>query len=85
MKSCTNLEAFHENLLQLVNNCHLTVGEAYYVIKDVTNELRFLYLKELQNELREPEKEEVESEFISFQDEESEKEEVMENENQNND
>lgn len=82
MGSCTNMEAFHQNLLQLVNNCHLTIGEAYYVIKDVCNELHILYIKEIQNEQKAPQ-ETVEQDFVPFVEED--KEEVMENGEQNND
>jgi hypothetical protein len=83
MKNCSNLEAFRENLLHLVNNCHLSVGEAYYVLRDVMNELRFVYTEELYKEqmAKEPEVE-VEKEFISL---EPEKEEEMNDGDENND
>ena len=34
---------FHQQLIKLVNNCGLSVGAAYFVMKDVLNELEKMF------------------------------------------
>lgn len=50
MDECLTMEQFRQNLAKTVNSCGLTVGAAYYVFKDMYNELRTLYEKEMANE-----------------------------------
>ena len=38
-----SIKQFYEQLLQLVNSCGLPVGTAYFVLKDVLNEVEKVY------------------------------------------
>ena len=40
---------FKEKLIEVINNCDLPVSLAYYIVKDVYNELNFLYTQAIQN------------------------------------
>ena len=51
------IEKFKTNLLNTINACGLTVGCAYYVLKDVLNDLKNYYEKDA---LEEATKEQVE-------------------------
>lgn len=33
------IKQFYEALIQLINNCGLPIGTAYFILKDLTNEL----------------------------------------------
>lgn len=37
------IKQFYEALIQLINNCGLPVGTAYFILKDLTNELEHGY------------------------------------------
>lgn len=36
----SNIKQFYDALVQLINNCGLPVGTAYFILKDLTNELQ---------------------------------------------
>ena len=55
------IEAFHHNLLNLINNCGLPVGTAYYVLKDVYKDIENLYNRALAEEQANPPKNETKS------------------------
>ena len=40
-----NMKKFELELTNLINNCNLTVGEAYYVLKSAYMELEHLFLQ----------------------------------------
>ncbi len=44
------MEVFHEQLIQIVNKSGLPIGTAYYIVKDVLNELEVGYRKAIFNE-----------------------------------
>lgn len=44
------MEVFHEQLIQLINNSGLTVGAAYFIVKDCLHELEVGYHKAIFNE-----------------------------------
>lgn len=50
MDLCTDMQAFHDKLIDEVNHCGLTVGAALFIVKDVYNILYLEYLKEQQKE-----------------------------------
>ena len=55
------MERFKQNLISLINNSGLSIGNAYYVFKTVYNDLQGLYneaLKESINQMEEPTKKE---------------------------
>lgn len=47
------IEQFHKQLVQLINNCGIPVGAAVYVMKDCYNELLRAYNDVLQEEVQE--------------------------------
>ena len=44
------MEVFHEQLVEIVNRSGLPIGTAYYIVKDVLNELEVGYRKAIFNE-----------------------------------
>lgn len=55
------MENFRQNLVSLINNSGLSIGNAYYVFKTVYNDLQGLYdnaLKESFKQMKEPTEEE---------------------------
>lgn len=51
MDSCINIERFKNALFDLTNNCELSVGTAYFIIKDFYNEMEKTYIKSYKDEL----------------------------------
>jgi hypothetical protein len=43
------IESYKQKIVEITNNSGLTIGMAYYVLKDVLNELNLLYLKQKDN------------------------------------
>ena len=60
-----NMKKFELNLANLINNSGLTIGEAYYIVKNAFLELDHLYSKILAV----PDEEEVVEQTIDLQDE----------------
>ena len=58
-----NMKKFELQLTELINNCGLTVGEAYYIVKNALLELEHLYLRVL----AEPDNIETHEETIDIQ------------------
>lgn len=50
------IQEFYKNIINLVNNCNLPVGTAYFIVKDVLHDLEQAYLTVLKEELNEPDK-----------------------------
>lgn len=48
------IQNFYKNIVNLVNNCNLPVGTAYFILKDVLHDLEQAYLAVLKEELNEP-------------------------------
>ena len=44
------IEDFHQKLIGLINNSGLTVGTAYFILKDVLNSLEKLYIQSIQED-----------------------------------
>ncbi len=40
-----SIKQFADQLLSLVNHCGLTPGTAYYILKDMTNQVERIYLE----------------------------------------
>lgn len=38
-----NIKTFHDNLIELINNCGLPIGTAYFVVKDCLSQLEIGY------------------------------------------
>lgn len=51
------IEALHQNLISLLNDCELPIGVAFYIYKDVLSELDKLYANAIQQEQKEEKKE----------------------------
>lgn len=67
------IEKYRENLVYLTNNSGLTVGTAYYVLKDVLHELYLVYIqqKDTENEYQDEEYKEtidVDPEYTKVED-----------------
>lgn len=45
------MKQFEQNLYQLINNCNLQIGEAYYILKCVFLDLEHLYENSVQEDL----------------------------------
>lgn len=43
------IEAYKKIIIDATNNCGLTIGTAYYVLKDVLNDIYLLYLDQKYN------------------------------------
>ena len=52
MDNCIAIEKYKESLLQLTNNCGLTIATACFIVKDLYLELQKLYNQQLQEELK---------------------------------
>jgi hypothetical protein len=50
MFSLQRIEIYRNNLIDLTNNCGLTIGTAYYVFKDVLKDLEKEYIKAIEKE-----------------------------------
>ena len=50
MFSLQSIETYRKNLIDLTNNCGLTIGTAYYVFKDVLKDLEKEYIKAIERE-----------------------------------
>jgi GTP1/Obg family GTP-binding protein len=50
MFSLQSIEIYRNNLIDLTNNCGLTIGTAYYVFKDVLKDLEKEYIKAIEKE-----------------------------------
>ena len=99
MESCLRMEQFRKNVIKEVNNSQLTIGAAYFIMKDVLNELRFMYVEEVEKDkarIQQPLTKEEVTPVVEFEDEQGEKhlypladltdiKEVTENGNENND
>ncbi len=46
------IKYFHQQLMNLINNCGLPVGTAYFIVKDTLNELEKMYLEYAYKESR---------------------------------
>lgn len=57
----TSINIFKNNIADVIRNAQLPVGVLYYVLKDVTNDIKDIYKETLQNEMQEiqEEKEDV--------------------------
>lgn len=44
------IKYFHQQLINLINNCGLQAGTAYFVVKDVLNELEKIYNQNVQED-----------------------------------
>ena len=44
------IEDFHQKLIGLINNSGLTVGTAYFILKDTLNSLEKLYIQSIQED-----------------------------------
>lgn len=51
MDTCISIEQFKNNLLQTINECGLSIGAAFFVMKDVYNMLAQSYQETLRSEL----------------------------------
>lgn len=45
------IKQFYETLIQLINNCGLPIGTAYFILKDLTNELEQGYKQAAEAEI----------------------------------
>ena len=81
------IEQYRRQLISLTNNSGLSVGAAYYVLKDVYRDMESLYYKSIQEELKIKPEDEHEEEVIFVPPvSEGEVKEAMENnDEQNND
>lgn len=52
MDTCVNMEAFRRALVQEINSCNLSIGAAYYILKDVCKMLEASYQETLEKELK---------------------------------
>lgn len=43
------IEAYKNKIVEATNNSGLTIGMAYYVLKDVLNEVKIIYLEQKDN------------------------------------
>lgn len=59
---------FELQLLQLINNCHLPIAGAYYVLKSVLSELKDVYTDALTQEANRGNEEQVISQPITNMD-----------------
>ena len=78
MDFCFRMEALRNALIQILNESGLSVGAAFFVLRDVHNTLYLSYLDEIKRETESPSKEEKHETTIDLA-------EVMENGEQNND
>lgn len=93
MESCLRMETFRKEIIKTVNSSNLTVGAVYFIMKDVLNELRSMYLEEIEKDKERIKKPMVQEEVIPLVEIENSDgtktmatlEEVSEYENQNND
>lgn len=83
--SCLNIENFKEQLINLVNNCNLTIGTALYIVKDIHNSLYNAYLEELRKESHQLGESEVETLDVPVEDLINGEKEIVNNVKQNND
>lgn len=60
-----NMKKFELNLTNLINNSGLTIGEAYYIVKNASLELERLYSKVLAA----PDEEETTEQTVDLEDE----------------
>lgn len=49
-----NMVQLHDQLTDLINNCHLPVGAAYYICKDVFGELERAFQQCIKSEAETP-------------------------------
>lgn len=76
MESCLRMEQFRKNVIKEVNNSQLTVGAAYFIMKDILNELRFMYMEEVEKDkakIQKPMVKEQVTPLVEFEDENGEK------------
>lgn len=82
MDLCTSMDLLRKTLIDSINRSGLTVGAAYYVVKDVANLMHLTYLEEMDKEAKGANQREiVETYDIPM----PEMKEEMENGEQNND
>lgn len=60
-----NMLQFHDQLMDLINNCQLPIGTAYYVCKDVFGELERAFQQCVKAEAEAPATEPIEYEIKS--------------------
>lgn len=85
MDSCIAMEQLRDNLIDCLNNSGLSVGAAFFVLRDVYHVMNETYQTTKQNELRNIQNNtNVQTEEVDLSTFE-EIEEVTENEKQNND
>lgn len=60
-----NMLQFHDQLMDVINNCQLPVGTAYYVCKDVFSELERAFRQCVKNEAEAPALEPIQYEINS--------------------
>ena len=48
-----NIEKFRQNLINVLNNSNLLIGSAYYVLKDILNQLEKEYYQAVKTEQKE--------------------------------
>lgn len=68
------MEIFHEQLIEIINKSGLPIGAAYYIVKDVLNELEIGYRKAIMNEKDTPTETVTEEVPLDIQEDEEAKE-----------
>ena len=66
------IQKFYKDIINLVNNCNLPVGTAYFIVKDVLHDLEQAYITVLKEEINEPDQQ-VTEEIELYPDDLSEK------------
>lgn len=62
-----NIKKFYEALVQLINNCGLPIGTAYFVLKDLLNELQRGYEQAAEIESKEKSQQQTQTVEVSPQ------------------
>lgn len=64
MELINNIENFRKRLVDVINTSNVSLGVGYYVVKDVYNDLKILYIQTLNDEANTLEEEEESIEII---------------------